>query len=97
MARTVGDLPRVRPGRVWKLVPTDEGLEADSGLVRVHLRAPRRVGAVHALADLVQAGTQTAETLAMLVFYTCGQDEAVTRSDLDLLFGRGVLDEEPDR
>ena len=94
MVASVRDLPRVRPGRAWRIEPDQEGLVATSGLIAVHLRAPQRLGAVRALAELVAAGEHPAETLAMLLFYTCGQAEELTLADLELLFQRGVLDEE---
>lgn len=95
MTVSVRDLPRLRPGRVWKIVPSEDGLYAESGLVRVHLRAPQRLPAVHALADLLQAGQHDAATLAMLLFYTSGQAEDYTLADLEQLFQHGILDEEP--
>lgn len=96
MTLSVTDLPRVRPGRAWRIAPTEEGLVADSGLVQVHLRAPGRAPAARALAELLQAGGHSADTLAMLLLYTQGQAEQLTLADLDLLFQRGILDEEPE-
>ena len=95
MPGSVRALPWVRPGRVWRVFSSDEGLIADSGLVQVHLRAPGRRPGLHALADLLQTGSHDADTLGTLLFYTCGQAEETTRADLELLFQRGVLDEEP--
>lgn len=95
MLQSVRDLPRLRPGPVWKLERIEEGLRADSGLVHLFLRLPERVAALHALADLLEAGTHSAETAAMLLFYMHGQAEAVTLADLEVLFQHGILDEEP--
>lgn len=85
----------IRFRRDLKYVPTDDGFELTTSFHRVRFTNRAAPEYLHQLGSAIQDGARPAGIIALTTFYSTGVPLESTLSTIDLMFARGVLDEEP--
>jgi radical SAM family RiPP maturation amino acid epimerase len=95
MPTSVRQLPKVRWARQFMVRLQPDGVILDGPVMRVTMREPARAEWLRDLGRLLAEGTNNAEEIALLCMYRHGVAEETTLEQLEQMFSKGMLDEDP--